>query len=347
VFQVAGSSNSWNGSTGILFSCYANYSGTFYWQWNSGGATYQITGTGAPTNQWCHVAVGYNGSTTRVWINGSSIGTSGSGYTIPSYSKVSIGNNCVGSGDSNLSGYMSDVRFIKGTDIYGVGNSTITVPTAPLTPITNTQLLTNFTNAGIPDLAMMNNLETVGNAQVSTSVKKYGTGSLAFDGTGDYLITSPNQTLNFRNGDFTIEGWVYTTNTSSTFPFVQCAPAVGRNGVVMGWYNSTQFWWLFGDGSNWVFERKPSGTVSTSTWFYMTVVRDNGTARFYIDGVQIDSIANTTNLSQQTNNTSYIGGNPDGYTLTGYMDDFRVTNGLCRYPNGTTFTPPTAALPTY
>jgi hypothetical protein len=79
----------------------------------------------------------------------------------------------------------------------------------------------------------------------------------------------------------------------------------------------------------------------------MAVVRDNGTARFYIDGVQIDSIANTTNLNQQTSNVSYVGGNPNGYTLTGYMDDFRVTNGVCRYPNGTTFTPPTAALPTF
>ena len=36
-----------------------------------------------------------------------------------------------------------------------------------------------------------------------------------------------------------------------------------------------------------------------------------------------------------------------GGVLNGYLDDIRLTNGYCRYPNGTTFTPPTASLPTY
>jgi hypothetical protein len=216
-----------------------------------------------------------------------------------------------------------------------------------LTAISGTALLANFTNAGIPDLAMQNNLETVADAQVSTSEKKYGTGSLAFDGTGDYLATSPNTALNFGTGDFTIEFWLYTTATATKFVFSQGGISVGRNGVVIGFNNSTSFYWLFGDGSNWVFERTPSATVSTNTWMHIAVVRDSGTARYYVNGVQIDSIANTTNLSQQTSNISYVGGNPDGSVLNGYMDDVRITTGLCRYPSGTTFTPPIAALPTF
>jgi hypothetical protein len=75
--------------------------------------------------------------------------------------------------------------------------SSFTPPTAPLTAVTNTQLLCNFTNAGILDNAMMNDLETVGNAQISTSVKKYGTGSMYFDGTGDWLSVPKCQTLEF------------------------------------------------------------------------------------------------------------------------------------------------------
>jgi hypothetical protein len=55
------------------------------------------------------------------------------------------------------------------------------------TAITNTSLLLLAPNAGIFDNTGKNNLETVGNAQIDTSVKKYGTGSMEFDGTGDYL----------------------------------------------------------------------------------------------------------------------------------------------------------------
>jgi hypothetical protein len=341
VFQVAGSSNSWNGSTGILFSCYANYSGTFYWQWNSGGATYQITGTGVPTNQWSHVAVGYNGSTTRVWINGSSIGTSGNGYAVPSYSKVSIGNNCIGSGDSNLSGYMSDVRFIKGTDIYGVGNSTITVPTAPLTPITNTQLLTNFTNAGIPDLAMMNNLETVGNAQVSTSVVKYGTGSLAFDGTGDSLLSTGTLSAAFGTGDFTIEFWLNLNTTSPVYQgIIDTRPSGGASANAFLIYLDSSGTLYYFSNSTSILSYSP---INTSTWIHVAVTRNSGSLRLFINGAISGSpVSNTINLTE----TRIIVGNTyDNYGLNGYIDDLRVTKGLARYTAN--FTPPTAALPTY
>ena len=48
----------------------------------------------------------------------------------------------------------------------------------------NVKYIGNFTNAGIFDSAAKNDLETVGNAQVSTTQAKWGTTSMAFDGTG-------------------------------------------------------------------------------------------------------------------------------------------------------------------
>jgi hypothetical protein len=68
--------------------------------------------------------------------------------------------------------------------------------------------LSNFTNAGILDNAMSNDLETVGNAQISTSVVKYGTGSIYFDGSSSGLAFYANlQNLQFSTGDFTVECW--------------------------------------------------------------------------------------------------------------------------------------------
>jgi hypothetical protein len=87
-----------------------------------------------------------------------------------------------------FSGYISCYQRIIGSGGFNATNSTITVPTAPPTAVANTSLLLNFTNAGIFDNTGKNNLETVADAQIDTSVKKYGTGSMEFDGTGDYLL---------------------------------------------------------------------------------------------------------------------------------------------------------------
>ena len=69
---------------------------------------------------------------------------------------------------------MSDMRVVNGTAVY---TSNFTPPTAPLTKVTNTKLLANFTNAAITDSTGKNNVETGGTAQLDTTVKKFGTAS--------------------------------------------------------------------------------------------------------------------------------------------------------------------------
>jgi hypothetical protein len=290
-------------------------------------------------NTWTHIALVRNGTTFTAYINGvaESIPVTGVSSSFSNMASVTTG-----AGDNSTTGYVSDLRVVNGTAVYTTG---FTPPTTPLTAITNTTTLLNHTNGAIVDSSTRNVLETVGNTQVSTSVKKYGTGSLAFDGTGDYLKLNPSPILNFGTGDFTIEFWAYRTNTSAQFPFTQSnIGSGGRSGVAIGWDGSNRFWWLFGDNSNWVFERFAGTTPSINTWFHVAVVRDSGTARLYLNGVQIDSLANSTDLSQ-TSNISYIGGNIDGFGVNGYLDDFRITDGFSRYPNGTTFTPPASAFP--
>ena len=49
---------------------------------------------------------------------------------------------------------------------------------------------------------MKGNIAVYGNAQLDTSVKKFGTASVEFDGTGDYLYVDSN--FNIGTGDFTV-----------------------------------------------------------------------------------------------------------------------------------------------
>ena len=339
VMGVGGGAASWSTSNGHEWLLLSNYSGTLYFQYNAGGSPGQITATGAPLNQWNHIAVGYNGTTASVWLNGTRVGTASISVTLPTTRNVFVVGN-ISALDAPMTGYISSARVVRGTDVYGVSNTTITVPTAPLTAITNTSFLANFTNAGIYDNSMMNNLETVGNAQVSTSVVKYGTGSMAFDGTGDYLTLLSTQLLTWGTGDFTIEMWVNTSTTSvsggasRTMWGTSSASYQGQMYLEIGTGKV-----VFGNtGSTFI---KGSKNVADGAWHHIAVCRNGTTCRLFVDGVQDASGTNSVNYDAQV---TYVGafGPSDGY-FNGYIDDLRVTKGAARYI--TNFTPPIARLP--
>jgi hypothetical protein len=252
---------------------------------------------------------------------------------------------------SNLryTGYLSDLRVVKGTAVYDPTQTTITVPTAPLTAITNTQLLTNFTNAAIFDNAMMNDLETVGNAQISTSVKKYGTGSLAFDGTGDYLQNYNTSVLRFNGSStFTVEGWFYQTAYVSTSGQMNnvlgdlTATTADALYYSIGMNSSNQAGIRWFDGG--VKTVAGGTTLSQNTWNHIAWVVTAGVVKIFVNGVS-ETLTGTTTLTTPSSTVGYlIIGADRGYYMTGYMDDLRITNGYARYPSTTTFTPPTSAF---
>ena len=292
-----------------------------------------VTCSSSPNNAWFHLAYVRSGSTVTIYLNGVSQGTISTSETYQ-FSGGAVGglrNYSEGSG-GGWYGYMSNFRIVKGTAVY-TGN--FTPPTTPLTAITNTSLLLSMTNGAIFDNAMMNDLETVGNAQISTSVKKYGTGSLAFDGSGDYLAGPYSPNLDFGTGDFTVELWFYfngsvtgagfigSKNTGGMdFAFTSSSLRIGR--INTAW-DSTFSW-----------------SPSANTWYHIAFTRSNGTARAFVNGTQVGSSLSNTN-NYYPNGGVYVGVSspPDRY-INGYIDDLRITKGYARYT--ATFTPPTKAL---
>ncbi len=247
-----------------------------------------------------------------------------------------IGANPNGAADNTFRGYISNLRIVKGAAVY-TGN--FTPPTTPLTAITNTSLLLNFTNAGIYDAATISNAQTVGNAQVSTTQAKFGTTSMAFDGTGDWLTIIDKPDLRFGTATFTIEFWLYLGATGAA-----------RGLVAKG--TSTTGWLVSTDASNKVVFTydtstiTSSGALSGSQWYFITVVREgtgSNQTKIYIDGVNDGTGTVNTNFNQTS--IAYVGANrTGGDALNGYIDELRITNGVARYTGN--FTPPTAAFPT-
>jgi hypothetical protein len=193
-----------------------------------------------------------------------------------------------------------------------------------------------MTNAGIPDLAMQNDLQTVGSAQVSTSVKKYGTGSLYFDGSTAYLPMASNPIYAFV-GQYTIEFWAYITSTPSNY-----APIIYVNvsgGLQIGFDTSNG---KFGVARYLVAWDLETTAFSQNQWVHVAITRDSSnTTRIFYNGVQQASATLSYSYPQAS---ASIGGGNGGY-LPGYIDDLRITNGYARYTAN--FTPPTSALPTY
>jgi hypothetical protein len=291
---------------------------------------------------WYHIALVRSGSTFSAYANGvrqSTASVSGSLISTGTPVRIAAGDAF---GSYNFNGYMSNFRMVKGTAVYDPSQSSLTIPTAPVTAITNTSLLLNFTNAAIFDNSMKNDLETVGNAQISTSVKKFGTGSMAFDGSGDYLYPAASPNLAMGTGDFTVEGWIYATGTPSDSPIFECrSTGSATDGFTLTAFSSSVIRLFCGSALI-----SSSSTTYVGQWVHLAVARVSGTTTFYINGTSVGSTTSTINWTNQdviVGGGRYSAGSSINVSFTGYIDDFRITKGVARYTAN--FTPPTAAFP--
>jgi len=319
-----------------------NSSGTWVYNLSSNGSAWYVSDVPIGTNTlntWQYIALVRSGNTFTPYLNGvAGTATTASITLFAGTAVLSLGSDDTGS--LRLTGYISDARVVKGTAIVPSTN-----PTTPSTAVTNTSFLGNMTNAGIPDFAMINNLETVGDAQVNTSVVKYGTGSLKFDGTGDYLVSADKYSGTFGTGDFTVEMWVYpVAATNRTI----MANRTGSTGTANAWsfefFNTAQrLEWHTGLA----IVASSNTNITLNAWTHVAVVRSSGTLTIYQGGVSVASVSDSNNYSEA--NSLLIGYEPvfpsTNGAFYGYMDDIRITKGLARYTSA--FTPPTAALPTY
>jgi len=188
-------------------------------------------------------------------------------------------------------------------------------------------------------------LTIAGNTQIDTAVKKYGTGSIQFDGNADYIQLPNDDALSMGTGDFTIEFWVYSeasgvdgffrrfvklaNDASSAIQIGHILSSAASNGFA-SYYAS-------------------SGIVITGTtdirnaWHHLALVRNSGTVTLYVDGTAEGTPITDTNnkVYNDPKIGSYDGTQGD---MQGYIDDLRITKGVARYTAN--FTPPTEALPT-
>jgi hypothetical protein len=190
---------------------------------------------------------------------------------------------------------------------------------------------TTFTDSSINSLTVT----AYGNAQVTTTDPKFGTGALTLDGNGDFLTVGSNSALSFGSGDWTIECFVYLNSGNSNvglFTFGTSYPSTDLGISVTG---ST--YTLVGAGAGGV----SLGSGTLSTWQHFALCRSGSNLRAFLNGTQLGSTQSGQGSAYDTLQIGYY--YSSAFAINAKIDEFRVTKGVARYTAD--FTPPTAAFP--
>jgi len=128
------------------------------------------TGNGVPLNTWTHIAFVRNGGSLVLYKNGVSVASmsGASAYNFTSPNNVAyIGYDNDGTYTRYVTGYITNLRVVKGTAVY---TSTFSPSTSPLTAISNTSLLLNaFQGADFLKDTSTNNFTVTNNNGVTSS----------------------------------------------------------------------------------------------------------------------------------------------------------------------------------
>ena len=185
-------------------------------------------------------------------------------------------------------------------------------------------------------------------------VKDEFTGSVFFDGTGDYL-SIPDSTdfdLGLSNEPFTIEFWFYKNSAAGTHSEL----GVLRGGGAAAWNGSnghqyrafqhtdnTLYWqWWNGSAQK---EIVSTETPAINTWHHFAISYDGGTTRAFLNGVVFGTSTEAYGKPSASNITR-IGQDPsDSVTTHGYHSNVRICKGHALYTKN--FTPSTRELPVH
>jgi len=344
-----------------------NYKGgngyAFFWNNNSGSGNYigyglntgtknpwvwddtnvLTTNTAITNDVWQHHALVRSGSTLKIYLDGSEIGSTTTSKQFGTGNQpLHIGWNG-GNDTQNTNGYISDFRIVNGTAVY---SGAFTPPSGPLTttggtyPSTtnvdtsitsgHTKLLLSGTDAHVIDKSQSANLKLGGTAAAVTNATNNSnissTNAVSFDGNSDYVHVPYESIPSFGVKEFTIEGWIYMNNLSGNQIIVD-KYASGNSQSFQIYYRSTGTSLTFYVGSSVLLQDPSSSTISTQTWHHFAVTRDSsGNVRLYVDGLK--KAQSTSNVSFDSAINLHLGvqGSTSTNYFNGYMQDVRLSN---------------------
>jgi hypothetical protein len=308
---------------------------------------------------WHHIAMVKSGTVITAYVDGVASGTGAS--TLPSNGTsypLSIGRNGNTSVDTwgyHWYGYIDEVRISNGiarwrenftppteayTNTISKWEPGVDGDTTLLIKSNTTDGSTTFTDSSPEG----HTITEAGNTHHETDQQKFGTTSIYFDGTGDALEVDDGVGFTFGSGDWTIDFWLYKTDTSDGVLLDKYHSVSNQRWIQLTFTSSDNSFrvQLSTAGTSWSQTVTSTANISTNTWTHIALVRGSSDSlRLYIDGALDSAFAATTQAAmhdstQSISLGSFNLGASDEYT--GYLDEFRVSKHA-RWEGE--FTPPT------
>ena len=307
-------------------------------------------------NQWYHVSLCRGSSSTRLFIDGAQAGstyadTNNYGSSAP----LGIGtyHNPTPVNASTMSGYISNLRVIKGTALY---TTNFTPPTENLTAVAGTSLLTCQSNRFIDNSTNAHTITVTGNPEISAfnpfgQASEYAVGNnkgtVEFSGD-EYLSVPIDSSLQFGTGDFTIEFWLYFISRDTYGSGLinnYSSYTSGSLGIFAGHYGSSSTRYQVYYNGLGVPNIVSTSNIIYNAWQHIALVRNSGTITLYINGVSEGTSSGATASLNGVGSNWGIGAaldNVTNFSTIGSMADLRIVKGTAVYT--TNFTPPTAPV---
>ena len=337
--------------------------GRFAIQVATSGTVQVFTGAGAiltsggtvAAGAWAHIAYTKASNSGKLYVNGIQVNTTytdNNNYVVGTTNRPIIGVNAYDNSTNPMLGCISNLRIVKDTAIY---TANFTPPTQPLTAISGTSLLT-CQNANFVDNSTNSFALTVSGNPIPATVNPFGTtfvnssgytaaeysGSMYFDGTGDYLELPANTIFDFGSSNFTIECWVFPLTTGVL------------TGFIANWQSGGQFIFRKTTANRLQFVYDPvsvaavtvtgtTTTIITGAWNHVAVVRNGSLYTMYVNGVA-DATTSTSAAALEVLGKPLRIGDAGDLTglMNGYISDSRIIRGQALYTSN--FVPPVAPL---
>ena len=179
-------------------------------------------------------------------------------------------------------------------------------------------------------------------AQLDTTVKKFGTASLKLDGANDSISVPSSGDLGFgTNTDFTIEFWAYanTTGLSSATLFDLRDNGTDAEGLSLAFRAAGEV--DLRVGTTTAITGSGAG-IATGVWKHYAIAREGTDTRLFVDGTQRGiKFSDTTDYGSSKG--IVFGADFDGASnnVTGWIDEVKIEKGVAKYTSN--FTAPTSA----
>lgn len=176
-----------------------------------------------------------------------------------------------------------------------------------------------------------------GTANLSTTQFRFGTKSFNSTATTAFstILTRQN-----TPAEYTIEFFFRLNSTGATLNLLTSNTA--NTFLIAFARNPMNITISLGQGTTYNIAnavRLSTTALVINVWYHLSVVRTSNRYRFFIDGIEQNSITSTLNILSASFNSFRLGGN--ALTYNGFIDEFRISN-IARYTAN--YTAPTSAF---